>query len=554
VGLFSSLNSIPAGNPHGWMPFTSIIKNVHLVNVTVTGSTIVGGIVGEMSEGSIVENSSVNGTIFGYATVGGIAGLVRNNSIIRTSFTGGTITGNAVGGIAGTLNSSTIRDSYSSATTIGGYNGGLVGMTMNSSIINSYTIGNNNDFGTGFGGRIAGYALRITDSANPHLNNISNNFWEINPQFGSNGFGFITDNHTGGAGKTTVEMKQATTFINAGWNFETIWDICHEYNNGYPYLRFSRTGIRITPAEHDFGNVTVGQTVQQTFTIENLGSNSVTVNNITMSGTNQNEFGLLGVTGLPWNIDAGETMSFEASFSPISVGVKTARFTITHSEDGSPRNVAINGTGILGPIFSISPTSHDFGYIAVNNTSPNQTFTITNTGSNIINISSITLEGANNEEFNLAVFDLPWAISTNGRSFAVAFAPKTSGTKTANLRIVHDASETPHIVELSGGATSESDSVEIPTVTTLLGNYPNPFNPETTIKFGLNKDEHVMIEIYNIRGQRINTLINDQMRAGYHQVVWNGRCEIGNQVGSGIYFYRLKAGEYQSVRRMLQMK
>jgi hypothetical protein len=88
----------------------------------------------------------------------------------------------------------------------------------------------------------------------------------------------------------------------------------------------------------------------------------------------------------------------------------------------------------------------------------------------------------------------------------------------------------------------------------LIGNFPNPFNPETVIRFALKTDDDVLIEIFNIKGQLINTLVNGFMREGYHQVIWNGRDESGNPVGSGIYFYRLIAGEYVSIRRMVLMK
>jgi len=100
---------------------------------------------------------------------------------------------------------------------------------------------------------------------------------------------------------------------------------------------------------------------------------------------------------------------------------------------------------------------------------------------------------------------------------------------------------------------SESDVV-FPLVTELRGNFPNPFNPETTISFSLAKDSNVTIEIFNIRGQKIRTLVSNYYQIGSYNVVWNGRDDNGNQVGSGIYFYRMNTGEYQAVRRMILMK
>ena len=88
-----------------------------------------------------------------------------------------------------------------------------------------------------------------------------------------------------------------------------------------------------------------------------------------------------------------------------------------------------------------------------------------------------------------------------------------------------------------------------------LGNYPNPFNPSTTIKFDLRKAGYVNLEIYNIKGQKVRTLIDQQQEAGYHSKVWNGIDDSGNPIGSGIYFYRLIVdGTAYPMRKCLLLK
>ena len=95
----------------------------------------------------------------------------------------------------------------------------------------------------------------------------------------------------------------------------------------------------------------------------------------------------------------------------------------------------------------------------------------------------------------------------------------------------------------------------IPVYTTELGyNYPNPFNPETVIQFSLNKPSKVKIDIYNIRGSLINTLINDDLTEGNHSVTWHGNDKYGNNTASGVYFYRMSTDDYVSVKRMILMK
>ena len=81
----------------------------------------------------------------------------------------------------------------------------------------------------------------------------------------------------------------------------------------------------------------------------------------------------------------------------------------------------------------------------------------------------------------------------------------------------------------------------LPNVSRLIGNYPNPFNPETTISFSLTTEnsENISLIVYNIKGQKVKTLADNEFDAGTHQVVWNGKDENNQPVASGIYFYQL---------------
>ncbi|NLN85887.1 MAG: T9SS type A sorting domain-containing protein [Candidatus Cloacimonetes bacterium] len=91
-------------------------------------------------------------------------------------------------------------------------------------------------------------------------------------------------------------------------------------------------------------------------------------------------------------------------------------------------------------------------------------------------------------------------------------------------------------------------------VTSLKGNYPNPFNPSTTIAFELATGGATKLRVYNVRGQLIKTLANGELNPGSHRAVWDGRDEGGREVSSGVYFYRLEAPGYLSTRKMLMLK
>ncbi|WP_456408801.1 T9SS type A sorting domain-containing protein, partial [Caldithrix abyssi] len=90
----------------------------------------------------------------------------------------------------------------------------------------------------------------------------------------------------------------------------------------------------------------------------------------------------------------------------------------------------------------------------------------------------------------------------------------------------------------------------------LLGNFPNPFNPSTTVVFTLDQPAPVRLEIFNMLGQKVRTLINDQVLSSgaVHQAQWNGLNDQNQPVGTGMYVYRLQAGKHTAIKKMLLLK
>lgn len=87
-----------------------------------------------------------------------------------------------------------------------------------------------------------------------------------------------------------------------------------------------------------------------------------------------------------------------------------------------------------------------------------------------------------------------------------------------------------------------------------VSNYPNPFNPTTTLSFSLPSEMVCKIEIYNVRGQKVKTLLNESLQLGRHSVVWDGKNAHGRSVSSGVYFYRLDTPNMTQTSKMLLMK
>jgi hypothetical protein len=102
----------------------------------------------------------------------------------------------------------------------------------------------------------------------------------------------------------------------------------------------------------------------------------------------------------------------------------------------------------------------------------------------------------------------------------------------------------------------QSDAQEnvVGLITKLKGNYPNPFNPATTIQFATSKEGYVSIEIFNIKGQKIVGLVDEQMPSGNHTIIWNGKDDNGRSVSSGVYLTSMKTDSYQATHKMILMK
>ncbi|HMB91886.1 MAG TPA: choice-of-anchor D domain-containing protein [Rhodothermales bacterium] len=104
-------------------------------------------------------------------------------------------------------------------------------------------------------------------------------------------------------------------------------------------------------------------------------------------------------------------------------------------------------------------------------------------------------------------------------------------------------------------AEAESEGVSlVPTEYALEGNYPNPFNPETVIRYSLNVQSTVELVIFNVLGQRIRTLVQSDQTSGTYEVRWDGRDEAGQSVASGVYIYRLQADGFTASRKMLLLR
>jgi hypothetical protein len=172
--------------------------------------------------------------------------------------------------------------------------------------------------------------------------------------------------------------------------------------------------------------------------------------------------------------------------------------------------------------------------------------------------------GGGNYDFQLAA-DIDFSnmiINTQveGNSFTPASSLPATDTTTFYWRVkgVDDPDyECLYVVNISLGVTDAGDdgnTENLPDQFSLANNYPNPFNPNTIIEYTIPRQCHVTVAVFNLLGQKITTLVDETKAAGHHSTSWDGLDQNGQPLASGVYLYRIKAGDYTEAKKMLLQK
>ena len=201
-------------------------------------------------------------------------------------------------------------------------------------------------------------------------------------------------------------------------------------------------GFGITPASLNFGNVVVGSNGTLQSTVNNTGTSDLVITNIISS---DGQFTFTPNT-FPDTIAAGGNQVFNVTFTPTSTGLKTADLTITHNATGSPTIYSVQGTGVA-PGFGITPASLNFGNVVVGSNGTLQS-TVNNTGTSDLVITNII---SSDGQFTFTPNTFPDTIAAGGdQVFNVTFTPTSTGLKTADLTITHNATGSPTIYSVQG--------------------------------------------------------------------------------------------------------
>jgi HYDIN/CFA65/VesB-like, Ig-like domain/Abnormal spindle-like microcephaly-assoc'd, ASPM-SPD-2-Hydin len=209
------------------------------------------------------------------------------------------------------------------------------------------------------------------------------------------------------------------------------------------------------PGSAVFGSVSLGSSSTQGITIENSGTTPITISAANISGAGFT----MSVLGAPQTINAGQSASFTAKFSPTSGGSASGTVSIVSNAQNSPLTIALTGIGAQG-ILNGNPSSFNFGSVPVG-TNVSQTITVTNVGNASVTVSTVRVSGTG---FSTGGLPAQTIGAGQSASFSAKFAPVSAGNASGSVTIASNASASPLTIPLSGTATQPQISVIPPSV------------------------------------------------------------------------------------------
>jgi len=553
--------------------YGATVINLTLSNVNVTGLYYAGGLAG-YTQNSTFNNCHLSGSVIGAYYVGGLIGMVYNDvnkTISNCSGSGTVSSATYYGGLVGLCYNATINSCSATSTVTslvddgGGLAGGLVGMLYNSEANNCYVTGTvSHGSGYAIGGLIGFplaspvnncYSTGAVTCFGPNAGGLFGNggdtatgtYWNTVTSTQTNASGDGT--FPGTMGRTTAEMIfPYTGNTYEGWDFSSIWrdDVTGTLNNGYPALRYpdyfysldvpvGGAVVTVTGGSANNGTGSVpdltglGFVPEQTFSF--IGTGVLTISITTLA-----QMGAYWQSGT-WHPvpNSGGKLVFVIDFDILGKG-----------------EIAIV-TGNESTTLPIELSSFTAVQTALNNV---QLKWVTQSESGVVGYY-VHRSAANDLSVAAGISSLIAATNTSqAQSYSYADSEVSPGTWYYWLQNldVDGSSNYYGPVSVIFTADNNDNTPIIPLVTSLNRIYPNPFNPTTTISYGLAKAERVNIQIFNIKGQLVRNLLSESKQMGTYRAVWNGTDDRGNVQSSGVYFIKLTAGTYSNTSKVMMLK
>jgi hypothetical protein len=253
--------------------------------------------------------------------------------------------------------------------------------------------------------------------------------------------------------------------------------------------------------------------------------------------------------------DAGQTLTYTLSSAPAGATITSAgAFSFTPTAT-SPRLSVITAVVSDGSLTDTAKAT-----ITVNH----KPVYITKTPSTLTTVSQNNIGAFTVRAKDVDGFAIQYTWKENG---AVVKGPGTDSTYSKRYTDAHGTAKVVRVIYATVAGLKDStdwsftitdvekDPFGIPTEFALGQNYPNPFNPTTTIRFDLPKEAPVTMEVYNVLGVRVRTLLaGETVSAGRHTMMWDGRDDNGNSAPSGVYLYRINANDFHASKKMTLLK
>jgi hypothetical protein len=318
--------------------------------------------------------------------------------------------------------------------------------------------------------------------------------------------------------RVSAKNASGTSSYSTVFNFTTIVAVA-----GTPVLQTPATGATNQPVSLTltWGSMTGAATYRVQVATDNLFT-ALVVDDSTLTTNSKSISGLLNSTKYYWRVSAKNTGG-TSNYSTVN------NFTTI---------IAVPGA----PVLQTPATG-----------ATNQPATLTLTWNSVTGAATYRVQVATDNLFTALVVDDSTLTTTSKQ-----VGPLTLNTQyywRVNAKNAGGTSSYSTVFSFRVIATDVETPGELPKEFSLSQNYPNPFNPTTSIKFGLPVQAPVTMEIYNILGVKVRTLLRGEvMSAGLHQMEWNGKDDAGVSVTSGVYLYRINAGTFQVTKKMMMLK
>ncbi|MCB2200260.1 choice-of-anchor D domain-containing protein [bacterium] len=330
------------------------------------------------------------------------------------------------------------------------------------------------------------------------------------------------------------------------------WGMPHGHANGNRVYRpevfvsFEGPIFGFAPATHDFGEVEVGETVTFDVTVGNYGTQA---GELTSADFVHGDDLSLDAT-LPVSLDPGATATWTISWSPTTAGDLSDSLHIVHDEDidGTDSYVGLVGLTVQYPELMI-PETVDFGMIYSDDPVGEASLVIENTGEADGIIDEVIVNIAHQHLLSVGDVDFPLTIEPGGTvTIPLLWEPIRDGAFSSSVVVYHNDPELggETTVAVMGELVNDAPETGIPSVYALEQNHPNPFNPQTSIRYSLKQAGEVTLTVYNVEGREVATLVQGQKQAGWHQVQFDG-----SRFASGVYLYSIQVNDFRALRKMV---